>query len=207
MTSRSFYAVGPRYALGASFVANTGPFSLFFVVGVGPLFFPSTFAKKRKKVSYLRPHCTSCQDKIDQSTDLKQGQKKKKWKEAQALNCAASLRAPERSSTTAPPISSLIQARSSKKPVFTWENVSHWQVSTWLRKRRRGRNFSLNFSLTLFLLLTLGAPTKPIMHVPGLFNLLRQVNHLKTALSVWKTEKEKKKKIQPFKVRRTHLRL
>lgn len=30
------------------------------------------------------------------------------------------------------PFISIIKARSSKKPVFTWENVSCWQVSTWL---------------------------------------------------------------------------
>lgn len=49
----------------------------------------------------------------------------------------------------------------------------------------------MNFSLTLFLLLTLKAPTKPITHVPGLINLPRQVNHLRTALSPFQRKKEK----------------
>lgn len=59
MTSRSFCAVRPRYALGPP-RANIGPVSgvfLWFQV------FPSTHSKEAR---YLRPHCTSCQDKIDQ---------------------------------------------------------------------------------------------------------------------------------------------
>lgn len=79
------------------------------------------------------------------------------------------------SKNTNPAPINVIKARFSKKPVFTWENVSHWQVSTWLQNTGEGR--TLFFDVLLFLL-CLDAPTIPYhTHVPGLCNF-------QTALSI-----------------------
>lgn len=54
------------------------------------------------------------------------------------------------SKNTNPAPINLIKARFSKKPVFTWENVSHWQVSTWLQNTGEGQTLIL--VILLFLL-------------------------------------------------------
>lgn len=92
----------------------------------GP-FFP---VHSQKKLDIKRPYCTSCQDQIDRLL-IWQGPLQKKWKRPKHWT----LWDPICEHRTIPPhipFISLIKARSPKKPVFTWENVSRWQVSTWL---------------------------------------------------------------------------
>lgn len=91
----------------------------------GPRF--SQYTLKRSLILKAALHVLPRQNRP--STKLNRGPLQKKWQRPKHWT----LWDPQASTEQFPhPFISLIKARSSKKPVFTWENVSRWQVSTWL---------------------------------------------------------------------------
>lgn len=172
MTSRSFYAVGPWYALGHPHVPIKDQ-SLVLFVG---LFFP---VHSQKRLDIKRPHCSSCQDKIDQvliwTGTLFRKHEKRPWH--------WSLWDPSPSTEQFPhPLHQSHQGKILQEASVHLRKCLSLAGLDMTLKRRRGRNFGLSF-LTLFLLTR--CSHYPLNTCARSHQFSETNKRFQTALSIW----------------------